>query len=927
MPVVFAEGAGLEPGDLSQPSRKTKGWVTCDASPQGGPKFFEPLPDAAPAPRPTPTPPRREAADGAGGEDAPAGSGPPRDKAFSDSEVEEAPCPAMQLEEFTDDEDGGATGSVQELQEERHLVAARMREGKAWKQAAQKSTELADLKQRYADVALSNNCEVKGGNKWRRKLSLAAGQEVYEFGVAMPPLIVASTAASQIFKVLYTHPMLARIWRGINVLMQKAVFTVSLGETDAAMPNQMLSAVQFANVAAGAAEFSREVCQYMMCNYMRFAVTTARKHHWLANVGFDGDPGEDTDADQWGADIDDDREFKHKGFDAYVKSLRELRAVMNGCWWSPYAVQHFCSGACECTTLAEHVAKLAPAITKTVLHHMPLVPSVNKWTKLGPCVDVLVFGLLAHRVLPVCFESLKFKAPPSRDDHEADDQFKFEADFSALQGKRFRLALDMLKSEASVGCIVMLGIVLEPVRHVSAWLMRRARECPDPCGRPAVLDFFNDRFNPVVHARQYISTLLSGRATRLVLLWRIRQRESLQDWFGKHPEDIRLFRRLLLALDCALFRRHYCPSRRFPWGLVRLCDDRFSAAEREQLAEKFFRTPECCLHPGFARKVASALASSRELLTEKWLARLRVLVRVLTLQVADVEWRHGRVRAPNPKDLFILDFHAGCTARDERVNPVLQDTKDRIDREFAELTPEAVAEYGRQDRAGEHFSSLLESCQCGTPRCRHWALAANLNAAEPEVEHLESDKFALFTGAAQAIASRAPTFPSGDYPLTVPSLKRALKSNTLSACEAEFREVTNGYVLAPPRFQFPERVAYPKCCGALCSNTNSLSKARAYLRLLAGFASFSAKFKPADLPEQDLLLLLHGNLGSGASILEYAFFPHAAGRFCHHPPEQTFVRLEAAGDGDQTHVIGLELKVPLADGPAGARGRDQGIQG
>merc|ERR1719464_2254308 len=49
MPIVFAEGVGRDPSSPSQPSRHRTGWVTCDATSQGGPKFFEPCsPESSP---------------------------------------------------------------------------------------------------------------------------------------------------------------------------------------------------------------------------------------------------------------------------------------------------------------------------------------------------------------------------------------------------------------------------------------------------------------------------------------------------------------------------------------------------------------------------------------------------------------------------------------------------------------------------------------------------------------------------------------------------------------------------------------------------------------------------------------------------------------------------------------------------------------
>jgi len=53
MPIVFAAGVGREPSSASQPPKRRTGWVTCDATSQGGPKFFEPCPEELEPPRTT----------------------------------------------------------------------------------------------------------------------------------------------------------------------------------------------------------------------------------------------------------------------------------------------------------------------------------------------------------------------------------------------------------------------------------------------------------------------------------------------------------------------------------------------------------------------------------------------------------------------------------------------------------------------------------------------------------------------------------------------------------------------------------------------------------------------------------------------------------------------------------------------------------
>mmetsp|Transcript_4235 Transcript_4235/g.9762 ORF Transcript_4235/g.9762 Transcript_4235/m.9762 type:complete len:433 (+) Transcript_4235:46-1344(+) len=43
MPILLSDNMGREQSSSSQPARGRSGWVTCDATAQGGPKFFEPV--------------------------------------------------------------------------------------------------------------------------------------------------------------------------------------------------------------------------------------------------------------------------------------------------------------------------------------------------------------------------------------------------------------------------------------------------------------------------------------------------------------------------------------------------------------------------------------------------------------------------------------------------------------------------------------------------------------------------------------------------------------------------------------------------------------------------------------------------------------------------------------------------------------------
>ena len=96
------------------------------------------------------------------------------------------------------------------------------------------------------------------------------------------------------------------------------------------------------------------------------------------------------------------------------------------------------------------------------IQHAPARPAVNKWTKLGPCVDVLLFGVLCHNVLPLTFASLKVSAAQHQKTGNEDDvAYMVDLDFSALQGKRYAAALAMLSDKAATTALVVLALVLE----------------------------------------------------------------------------------------------------------------------------------------------------------------------------------------------------------------------------------------------------------------------------------------------------------------------------------------------------------------------------------------------------------------------------------------------------------------------------------
>eukprot|EP00975_Prorocentrum_lima_P016999 3602317-Prorocentrum_lima.AAC.1 len=99
-----------------------------------------------------------------------------------------------------------------------------------------------------------------------------------------------------------------------------------------------------------------------------------------------------------------------------------------------------------------------------------------------------------------------------------------------------------------------------------------------------------------------------------------------------------------MTANCELYRRFVCRVRQYPWALVQLADDRVPEAERRMAAQRFLRVPSCCCWPGLARRILADATAETDLMNDTWMRRWRLIARLLTLQCADVEWRHGRDR-------------------------------------------------------------------------------------------------------------------------------------------------------------------------------------------------------------------------------------------------------------------------------------------
>jgi hypothetical protein len=222
-----------------------------------------------------------------------------------------------------------------------------------------------------------------------------------------------------------------------------------------------------------------------------------------------------------------------------------------------------------------------------------------------------------------------------------------DLNFAALRGKRWQASVDLLGDAGRVRSLLFLILAVEPLRHLSAWWMRRAREVDRRPDCIPLLDMLRPESSPLLVARQYISTLLAAGpgADRLQLVWRYQGFASYGDWRAALPQQVRELRRLLLCAAVGLHRRHAVTFKRMTWRLVQLCDPRVAESDKDRLAREWDASHACCLAPGFARELKKMQVTGEEMRTSSvWRHFLLQFGRLVSQQVCDIEWRHGRNR-------------------------------------------------------------------------------------------------------------------------------------------------------------------------------------------------------------------------------------------------------------------------------------------
>jgi len=339
-----------------------------------------------------------------------------------------------------------------------------------------------------------------------------------------------------------------------------------------------------------------------------------------------------------------------------LQDLREFFLIFNGLLLNSEVWTHHCRGCCKSSK--DFRERMTNVVRKIMLRSPPAVPTLNKWTKLGACIDFIVLGLTVHNVLVALFLKGMAEIVPSKDrvlesvvDDDVDEELRRALNWSAVNGARFKASRAFLLDPLTQFKVRSLALVLEVTRYISGWFIRRAREVEAPCAQPALFDLLHEGYSPMQSSLQYLASMLAGVARRLVIIWHPRGCSSLQDWFDRCKQEVRKLRQLILHMSAGIYRRHVKSYRQH--FAVAMADARKSMAARLAIATEYLRTSFCCLRCGLWRRLAAILRQSgktaADLLGAGFQLFLFHVARLATCQIADVEWRHSRNRARSHK--------------------------------------------------------------------------------------------------------------------------------------------------------------------------------------------------------------------------------------------------------------------------------------
>lgn len=297
------------------------------------------------------------------------------------------------------------------------------------------------------------------------RLTILWGGSSFTYQFVLPPLVVLSSAAPSMYNAMFYHQTMLPVWHAFRLLSAESAVNIRVFEADGAAANDrlyaallgragdaalfcwsrcLLHAAQLAQVllmsVAGAKLLSRlysltlflKTSGYFL-RMIRNIPMVVKRQCCVREVSMCGQPPAwcKVFRDELLAYMVDHKRQSEialrrgegdagtsRGMRMYQQDIDKFSSIFNGPLYEANHLVHYCSGCCK--NRRESEVRMLNALKRIVMRAAPAPPTANKWTSLGPVLDVLVIGFLTHAVFVSLFLTLKVKTADD-DQHDLRD--------------------------------------------------------------------------------------------------------------------------------------------------------------------------------------------------------------------------------------------------------------------------------------------------------------------------------------------------------------------------------------------------------------------------------------------------------------------------------------------------------------------------
>ena len=205
-----------------------------------------------------------------------------------------------------------------------------------------------------------------------------------------------------------------------------------------------------------------------------------------------------------------------------------------------------------------------------------------------------------------------------------------------LQVAESKKTRDWLAQILLVQTILIFATAYEPVRILHrAFVYYGAQRGSREAERPAICDFLSARFSVITSVLQYVTSLLFGHGSRLILIL------QGQTWSAFKKQSGLQTRRALMLVLCWISRRHDV-FRSEPFCVGKCADSRLERTERQNVVTSLFGKPECKSEPYFVRVLRHMLVDNPfRIFSVLWQTFLIAWLRRILLSIVSIELMHA----------------------------------------------------------------------------------------------------------------------------------------------------------------------------------------------------------------------------------------------------------------------------------------------